>query len=143
MKDLNKLHPWVQDKANELVALCKANGITITITQTLRTKAEQDALYAQGRTKPGKVVTNAKYPQSLHCWGIAFDFAPVVNGSIPWGDSSLFKRVGKLAQSIGLEWGGAWTSFVDLPHCEAPNHSWRELQTKWGTPERYIASWKK
>jgi len=143
MKDINLLHPWVKGRANDLISLCKSHGITIIITQTLRSKAEQDTLYAQGRTKPGQIVTNAPYPQSLHCWGIAFDFAPVVNGQIPWNDTTLFAKVGHLAEYIGLEWGGSWKNFVDNPHCQAPNHDWRELKAKWGTPEAYIASWAK
>ena len=142
MKDPNKLHPWVRTKANELIALCKANGISIIITQTLRTKAEQDALYAQGRTKPGSKVTNAKYPQSLHCWGIAFDFVPVIGGKAIWNKPEMFNRVGALGKSIGLAWGGDWASFKDRPHFEAPNHTWKELQSKHGTPENYIKSWR-
>jgi len=142
MKDLNKLHPWMRTKAKELIALCKANGISIIITQTLRTKSEQDVLYSQGRTKPGLKVTNAKYPQSLHCWGIAFDFVPVIGGKAIWNKPEMFNRVGALGKSIGLAWGGDWTSFKDNPHFEAPNHTWKELQSKHGTPENYIKSWR-
>lgn len=142
MKDLNKLHPWVKQKANELISLCKKNGIEIVITQTLRTKAEQDALYAQGRTTPGKKVTNAKYPQSLHCWGIGFDFVPIIGGKAMWNRTDLFDKVGLLGESIGLEWGGRWKSIVDRPHFQAPNHNWKELTEKHGDPARYIGSWK-
>jgi len=142
MRDLNLLHPWVKKKAEELILLCKENGIDILITQTLRTKEEQDALYAQGRTKPGKKVTNAKYPQSLHCWGIAFDFVPVIGGKAIWNRIDLFDKVGALGKSIGLTWGGDFKSLKDRPHFEAPNHNWRELTSKHGTPEKYISSWR-
>lgn len=132
----------MKQKAEELTKLCKQNGIDILITQTLRTKAEQDALYAQGRTAPGKKVTNAKYPQSLHCWGIAFDFVPIVGGKAIWNQPALFLKVGELGESIGLEWGGRWKTIVDRPHFQAPNHTWRELQSKYGTPEKYISTWR-
>lgn len=143
MRDLNKLHPWVKGKAQELIKLCKANGVEIIVTQTLRTKAEQDALYAQGRTKPGKKVTNARYPQSLHCWGIAFDIVPIIGGKAMWGRTDLFDKVGLLGESIGLTWGGRWKNPVDRPHFQAPNHDWRELTAKHGDPARYIGSWKR
>lgn len=38
-----------------------------------RTFAEQEAIYAQGRTKPGAIVTNAKGGQSYHNYGLAVD----------------------------------------------------------------------
>lgn len=140
MKDLALLHPWIRNKANELIALCKQNGITIVITQTWRTKAEQDALYAQGRTSTGNIVTNAKYPQSIHCWGRAFDFVPLVNGKVDWNNISLFDKVGKLGESIGLEWGGNW-KFVDRPHLQMPNSDWRTLLSTYKTPEAYAKTW--
>ena len=60
MRDIKALHPDLQEKIALLQKKCVAAGITIGIGECLRTKAEQDALYAKGRTKPGKIVTNAK-----------------------------------------------------------------------------------
>lgn len=76
MRDMKALHPDLQEKITLLQKKCAAAGITIGIGECLRTKAEQDALYAQGRTKPGKIVTNAKGSSysSMHQWGVAFDF---------------------------------------------------------------------
>lgn len=141
MKDINLLHPDLKPLALKLVSQCKANGIDIIITQTLRTKTEQDGLYAQGRTAPGNIVTNAKYPWSLHCWGVAFDFVPVVAGKAVWNDMSLFDRVGRIGEALGLEWGGRWTSIVDRPHFQLRGFKWLELQNKYGTPEKYRATW--
>jgi peptidoglycan L-alanyl-D-glutamate endopeptidase CwlK len=107
----------------------------------LRTKAEQDAIYAQGRTKPGKIVSNAKYPQSLHCWGIAFDIAVKIGGKVTW-DVTHYKKVGSIGQRVGLEWGGAWAKFPDYPHFQLPGYTWRGLQGKYDTPDKFIASWK-
>jgi len=44
-----------------------------------RTPAEQEKLYAQGRSEPGKIVTQARgkpVPQSFHCYGRAIDWVP-------------------------------------------------------------------
>lgn len=72
-RDINQLHPQAKTLAQKLVSECAAQGYVIKITDCVRDKAEQDALYAQGRTTAGNKVTNAKYPNSMHNWGIAFD----------------------------------------------------------------------
>ncbi len=116
MADLNLLKPKVKKLAEQLVIDCKAVGITIIVTQTLRTIAEQDALFAQGRTKPGSIVTKAKGGFSLHNYGVAFDFVPVVNGKADYSNIATFARVGEIGQRLGLEWGGMWKTFPDRPH---------------------------
>ena len=98
---------------------CKKKGYNVIITSTVRTEAEQNALYTQGRTTPGNVVTNAKFGDSMHNWKVAIDFAPVdVNGNIPWSNKALFAKIGEIGESCGFEWGGRWTSFLDLPHLQ-------------------------
>ena len=76
MRDITLCHPRLQVLATKLIEECAKQGLQIKIGETLRTTAEQDALYAQGRTKPGNIVTNAKGSsyKSQHQWGIAFDF---------------------------------------------------------------------
>ena len=75
MRDITLCHPRLQTLAAELIKECEKQGLQIKIGETLRTTAEQDALYAQGRTKPGTIVTNAKGSSysSYHQWGVAFD----------------------------------------------------------------------
>ena len=75
MRDITLCHPRLQALATELIKECAKQGLQIKISETLRTVAEQDALYAQGRTKPGKKVTNAPGSSfsSYHQWGTAFD----------------------------------------------------------------------
>jgi peptidoglycan L-alanyl-D-glutamate endopeptidase CwlK len=113
------LHPLVQTLAHDLANLAAQAGITIQIISGSRTYAEQDALYAKGRTvKPiGKKhrVTNAKGGYSNHNFGIAFDVG-VFEGASYKGSSPKYKAVGALGTSIGLDWGGNWKSFVDEPH---------------------------
>lgn len=107
----DRLHPLVQRKAAELERLCGAQGFPIRITDTVRSCVAQDALYAQGRTKPGQIVTNARCGDSLHQYGVAFDIVFRNTGyDGPW------EKVGALGEQLGLEWGGRWTSFPDRPH---------------------------
>lgn len=118
MKDLTQLLPKVQQMTNLFLSKCKEKGIEVTITSAYRSIEDQDALYAQGRTTQGNVVTNARGGDSFHNWKCAVDFAPVVNGSIPWNNKALFAKVGAIGKECGFEWGGDWASFLDLPHLQ-------------------------
>ena len=141
MRDINLLHPDLIRKATKLIELAKAKGIDIIISQTFRSKEEQDALYAQGRTAPGNIVTNVKYPISLHCWGIAFDVAVIINKQASW-IAAHFDVVGPIGESIGLKWGGRWQNFPDKPHFELPFFNAAELVKAYGVPENFIKTWK-
>lgn len=153
MRDINALYPPLQEKVHKLVDLCKENGIIIAIGECLRTKAEQDALYAQGRTKPGSIVTNCKGStySSMHQWGVAFDFylKMDVDGDGQVSDDAfnnatrLFNKVGELGKSIGLEWGGNWKSPVDMPHFQLPDwgSTAAKLKSLYGKPENFMNHW--
>jgi peptidoglycan L-alanyl-D-glutamate endopeptidase CwlK len=114
-KTIASLLPEVQPIARALVQKAALSGIKIKVISGLRTYAEQDALYAQGRTKPGNIVTNAKGGYSNHNFGIAFDIG-VFEGSQYLGESSKYQAVGVLGMDLGLEWGGNWKTIVDQPH---------------------------
>ena len=73
-RSLSDLNPKVAAMCSEFINRCKAEGIDVLITSTYRDAESQNALYAQGRTTPGKKVTNAKGGQSFHNWKVAFDF---------------------------------------------------------------------
>ncbi len=154
MRDITALHPELQKKAALLKKECKEQGISILFSECLRTRSEQDALYAQGRTTPGSVVTNAKGStySSQHQWGIAIDFYidMDIDGD---GDkkyeafnksTGMFERVGSVAKSIGLGWGGDWSSIKDRPHLYLPD--WGSTTTRlkqlYGAPERFMETWK-
>jgi len=117
-RDIAELHPKVKEMAEAMLALCKDNGIDIILTSTYRDIESQNTLYAQGRTSPGKKVTNAKGGQSMHNWRVAFDVVPIVNGKAVWNDDNLWNRVGEIGESVGLEWGGRWSKFIDKPHLQ-------------------------
>ena len=117
-RDIDELLPEVAERAREFLRVCEAQGITVLITSTYRDVESQEALYAQGRTKPGTVVTKARAGQSWHNWRCAFDFVPLVAGKAQWKDRALFLRCGELAESVGLEWAGRWRNFKELAHCQ-------------------------
>lgn len=114
-KNILTLQEEVRPLARALVHKAAAAGIRIKIISGLRTYAEQDALYAQGRSVPGKIVTNAKGGYSNHNFGIAFDIG-VFEGNKYMEESPKYKAVGVLGLDLGLEWGGNWKTIVDEPH---------------------------
>lgn len=154
-RDVTKLHPKLQTLIVKFIAECKKNGIIVKIGECIRTVAEQDDIYAQGRTKPGTIVTKVRGSSysSMHQWGIAFDFYldMDVDGDGSTKDDAfnnatkLFDKAGKIGKSIGLEWGGGWTSIIDRPHFQLQD--WGSTPTKlkslYGTPDKFIASWSK
>ena len=109
------LLPHVRPYARALYFKARDNGIAINIISGTRTHAEQDALYAQGRTTGGEIVTNARGGYSNHNFGIAFDIG-VFSGNRYLPESPLYKAVGALGMELGLEWGGNWKTIVDQPH---------------------------
>ena len=114
-KAIATLLPEVQPIARTLVQKAQAAGITIKIISGLRSYEEQDALYAQGRTAPGPIVTHARGGHSNHNFGIAFDIG-VFEGNKYLPESPKYKAVGVLGEDVGLEWGGNWKTIVDQPH---------------------------
>ena len=114
-KIIATLLPEVRPMARALVQKAALGGIRIKVISGFRTYAEQDALYAHGRTASGNIVTKAKAGYSNHNFGIAFDVG-VFEGSRYLGDSPKYKAVGVLGADLGLEWGGNWKSIVDQPH---------------------------
>lgn len=114
-KAIATLLTQVQPYARELVHKAAFAGITVKILCGLRTYDEQDTLYAQGRTKPGRIVTRARGGFSSHNFGIAFDIG-IFEGDRYLGESPKYTDVGAIGVALGLEWGGNWKTFKDLPH---------------------------
>lgn len=119
------LHPVAQEKARKFLKKVKEANIlgdtTIKIISGTRTYTEQSAIYAQGRTKPGNIVTNAAPGRSNHNFGIAWDVGLFKDGDY-LQESSLYRKVGAEGKKIDqVEWGGDWSSFVDTPHYQVIN----------------------
>jgi peptidoglycan L-alanyl-D-glutamate endopeptidase CwlK len=105
----------VRPIARALVQKAALANIKIKVISGLRTYAEQDALYAKGRTAPGPRVTNARGGYSNHNFGIAFDIG-VFEGAAYLDESPKYDAVGALGMDLGLDWGGNWVTIVDQPH---------------------------
>lgn len=119
---ISNLHPEIREITKDFIEAAKAHGIELKITFGMRTFAEQQVLYDQGRTKPGKIVTKAKPGQSFHNYGLAIDVVPIVNGKADW-ESKLWQKIGQIGKACGFSWGGDWQSFKDLPHFEFPKNT--------------------
>jgi lysozyme family protein len=121
-KNIATLLPRVRPFARALIEKAANQGIIIKVTSGSRSFAEQDELFAQGRTKRGKIVSNARGGFSNHNFGIAFDVT-IFKGSTdpekattPVFESPVYKAIGALGTELGLEWGGNWKTIVDEPH---------------------------
>jgi peptidoglycan L-alanyl-D-glutamate endopeptidase CwlK len=124
---IQTMHPLLRAKASKFInEVEKKLGKRLKITDGLRTFAEQDKLYAQGRTTAGKKVTNAKGGQSYHNYGLAFDCYFTKNGSVDFSHA-ITPEVAKIGQDMGLEWGGKWTSIKDFPHFQLTKGSVSQL----------------
>lgn len=122
-----KLHPQVKDKVRNFInEVYKTHQIQLIIVQDYRTYIEQNAIYAKGRTQPGKVITKAKGGQSNHNFALAIDVLPI------WEDGKLHTteqgadekniriliQIAPIAKKNGLAWGGDWKSLYDPMHFE-------------------------
>ncbi len=128
LKRIDLLHPILREEVKTMYGeICSRliGRVVCRFSHTLRTDKEQNELYAQGRTKPGKKVTNAKGGYSYHNFGLAFDIVLIIdNKEASWdmktdfdGDKKAdWMEVVEVAKKYGWEWGGDWVKFKDAPH---------------------------
>ena len=115
-----------------------ATGLKWIVTSCRRTIADQDALYAQGRTTKGQIVTKAKGGQSPHNFGLAADLAPMKDGKIWWNaPETIWKQMADVAVKLGLTAGYYFKSFKDMPHVEMP--TWKLKQADWKAGKIQVA----
>lgn len=135
------LHPKVRNTFTAFVTDAEnALGITLRVVQGLRTIEEQNGLYAQGRTAPGKKVTNAKGGSSYHNYGLAIDVAELKDGAINWKFE--YEKLLPFAAKYGLGWGGHFKKIVDQPHFELTyGLNWRTLLDRYNKKD-FIAGTK-
>jgi peptidoglycan L-alanyl-D-glutamate endopeptidase CwlK len=118
-RDLEDLLYPVRVRAERFLLAAREHGLDILIYCTYRSPEEQDELYSRGRTKPGRIVTNARGGDSFHNHRCAFDFVPLVAGKPQWDDKALYLKAGSLAESVGLEWSGRWQGKLrETAHCQ-------------------------
>lgn len=129
VKNIGTLDAKARDRFVRFSLLANATAATYGCSYVIiggnRTWAEQDVLYAQGRTAGGKIVTNARGGQSNHNFGIAGDYGVFKDGkylddSNPGMAEKVHKACSLHAEACGLEWGGSWKSITDQPHYQVP-----------------------
>jgi len=121
-RSLDELLPDTKVRVEKFIELCKEQNIDLLVTSTYRDNESQAALYAQGRTSPGNVVTNAGPGDSYHNYRIAVDVVPVVGGKPNWNTSDpVWQTVGLLGEQAGLEWAGRWAHFKEMAHFQHTN----------------------
>lgn len=151
---INTLHPSIRQDVYNLITTANkqlTGRSQIRIVQGLRTFPEQTALYNQGRTTKGKKVTNAKAGQSYHNYGLAIDFALLIDGKeISWdtkADLDLdgvadWIEVVRIFKAAGYTWGGNFSTIKDMPHIEKTfGYSYQELLKKYNAGD-FIAGTK-
>lgn len=116
----NGTHKVVRESALELIKRAYKEDINVQISEGHRSNARQNQLYAQGRTTPGNIVTNARAGQSWHNYGIAVDFFLTSNdgNKALWTVNKDWRRAAQIGKSLGFTWGGDWDGFVDNPHLQ-------------------------
>ena len=113
-RDISELSPVAQKACRAFLAACEKEGLPVLITETYRSQARQDYLYAQGRTRAGKVVTWTR--NSRHTGRMAWDICKNVKGQ-EYADATFFAKCGAIAKRLGITWGGTWNT-PDQPHFE-------------------------
>jgi peptidoglycan LD-endopeptidase CwlK len=132
LSKLQTLQPTVQPIFDSFLAQCEAAGIPCDIVQGTRSFEEQQAVYDQGRSASGPVVTNAKPGDSYHQYGLAVDVVPRAYKSLPdWNPSGpLWERIGQIGEAAGLTWGGRFST-PDKPHFQLTAAPIAELKAYW------------
>lgn len=121
-RDINLLRRDVAANCRKLIELAALAGCKVLVTNTVRDDEYQAYLYAQGRTRPGSIITNSKIP-TFHSVkaGLAFDICQNIKGK-EYNDEKFWQVVGSIGKKIGFTWGGDWKGIVDKPHFQWDEH---------------------
>jgi peptidoglycan L-alanyl-D-glutamate endopeptidase CwlK len=119
-RNLATLDPALAEKIRTAAAEYEKTGSKFCVYDGYRTAAQEDALYEEGRTKPGKIVTMVRGGHSMHNYGMAADIVPFLAATshiLNWNPASAqYKAMVKALKDQGLVWGGDWVHFKDLDH---------------------------
>jgi len=119
---LKDVFPPLADKVRRMAEMLAQEAIDIRVVQAFRTWAEQQALYEQGRSRGGKIVTNCPGGHSYHNFGLAVDVVPSIGGvdqsyQPDWNNTHpSWMRMVAVGRSLGLDSGATWKTFKDFPH---------------------------
>lgn len=128
-RDLTRLqgvHPLLVKAITDIFAEMTVAECPMFVVEGVRSVARQVALYAQGRTLKGPIVTRADgiHQRSRHQvhednFGYAVDCA-FIDPVNPFAETHPWEKYGEAAEARHLVWGGRWTSIMDKPHVELP-----------------------
>jgi len=121
--DVELLHPGLVNRVVDMLSSCRLAGFDYLAVSGYRSIQEQQALYEQGRTRPGPIVTSTRPYQSAHNFGLAIDFAldrdlGCAGPQDGWSPEE-YELLGTEARAHGLLWGGDFT-LTDRPHVQLP-----------------------
>lgn len=118
-RQIGDLHPIMRAPVTALLSNLSMSGHRFALFEGYRTPERQEALYAQGRTKPGAVVTHARSWESAHNFGLAVDLVWFENGQWSWDAKHPWDKLGDFAERYGLVQPIRW----DRPHIEHPAYA--------------------
>jgi hypothetical protein len=123
VRDLSLLHPRLRIRVERVVArMAQEHGHEVRVVETLRSQARQEHLHAQGRERPGPVVTWTT--QSKHTEGLAADLQ--VNGG--WSDAEAYAQLQRIAREEGLTTlGDRDPGHVELRLSPDESRAWKAL----------------
>lgn len=130
-RDFTLLHPVLRERVEAALEECRGIGLYAHVFEGYRSFDRSEYLWEQGRTKPGKIITNARGGQSFHNYGLAVDvvFDGEARDGIQWswegsyGNPQLlvdkkkhWSKLGEIFEGKGLEWAARWKRFPETPH---------------------------
>jgi peptidoglycan L-alanyl-D-glutamate endopeptidase CwlK len=129
--DIDRLYLPFLTRLLVVLDACRSRGADYFAVSGYRTPQEQAALYFQGRTSPGTIVTHAQPFESAHNFGLAADLCRdgLVDrrGLQPDWRPESYDILGEEAERAGLVWGGRW-KHPDRPHVQFPGTTLAEMR---------------
>lgn len=125
MERMQGVHPRLWELVRQW---CAKLDFDILITSGVRTNQQQADIYAQGRTKPGKVVTRAptaaltphgrRFFEGV-AYGCAIDAYPVDGDAPDYTNLEKYQAMADVADGLGgIAWGGRFKGLPDYGHFE-------------------------
>lgn len=123
LEKISGVHPDIVKVVKRAIEI---TPVDFGVIQGVRTQQEQDDLYAQGRTKPGNIVTwtrNSKHLKQSDGFGHAIDVVAYVKGQVSWAPSLYDDISNAMKQAarelaVNLKWGPDVGIKGDLGHYE-------------------------
>lgn len=116
------LHPEFKKMIDNMISMAIEQGLHVGLFSGYRSFKEQNDKHAQGRTRPGKIITKAKGGESWHNYGLAADIVfKDSKGDWSWSESNDWAKLGLIGKNCGFSWGGDWKKFKDRSHFQYTN----------------------